>query len=178
MYSPFSSSSSAFRFAVPPPPTHTRFARRAEAVDHLRTHVYESRVHAARQLELKHPRSVHDFIFARGDLVLMRNKSVESALNRQVRLRYLGPYVVLAHNRGSAYIVCELDGVLLDRPIAAFRLVPYLAPRRIDLAWLDDDAYILVSTARLREMEAPHSQGDDDDARIGDEDLERDAPVR
>ncbi|OJT06660.1 Transposon Tf2-1 polyprotein [Trametes pubescens] len=154
-------------------------ARRAEDVDRLHTRVYNARVHAAHQLELKHPRSIRDFNFARGDLVLMRNKAIESALNRKMRPRYLGPYVILARNCSTAYIVCELNGAVLDRPIAAFRLVPYLARRTIDLAWLDDNTYLDISTARLREMEASHSQGDDEgEGTLDDEDFEQDAPER
>ncbi len=34
---------------------------------------------------------------------------------------------------GGAYILCELDGSILDHPTATFRLIPYLARVAIDL---------------------------------------------
>ncbi|KAL1944872.1 hypothetical protein VTO73DRAFT_2492 [Trametes versicolor] len=141
-------------------------ARRADDLEQLRSRVYKARVCAARQLELDHPGSIRNFDFARGDLVLLRNTAIEKALNRKMRPRYLGPYVVLARNRGGTYVICEVDGAVLDRPVAAFRLVPYLARRSIDLAWLDDDTYLDISTARLRELE----QADTRDETLEDDD--------
>jgi hypothetical protein len=125
--------------------------------------VYQARLEAARLLERDHPSKIRDYNFARGTLVLMRNTAIEASLNRKMRPRYLGPYVVLSRNRGGAYILCEVDGAVLDRPVAAFRLVPYLARRSIDLKWLDDPRYLDVSTARIRELEASTSSGDDDE---------------
>ena len=55
------------------------------------------------------------------------------------------------------------NGAVLDRPIAAFRLLTYLARETIDLPWLDAEEYLDISTARLREMEASTSLGDDDE---------------
>ncbi len=59
--------------------------------------------------------------------------------------------MVVARNKGGAYIVCKLDGTVYDRPVAAFRLIPYLAHRDViqfDLGELD------VTLERLREMRA------------------------
>ena len=94
----------------------------------------------------------------------MHNTRIEKSLNRKMRPRYLGPYVVLSRNRGGAYIICDLDGSVFDRPVAAFRLLPYLARSSISIPWLTDNSDIFdITTARLREMEASTSQGDDDD---------------
>ncbi|EPS93810.1 hypothetical protein FOMPIDRAFT_1080940, partial [Fomitopsis schrenkii] len=86
------------------------------------------------------------------------NTAIEKALNRKMRARYLGPMVVISRNRGGAYLIAELDGTLLDRPIAAFRVIPYLPRRSIhfDLSNVD------VTLERLREMEQSDSWGDDD----------------
>ncbi len=137
-------------------------ARRQEDLAVLHSKVYHARLDAARKLKQEHAATIREFDFQRGELVLMRNTAIEKALNRKMRPRYLGPYVVLSCNCGGAYILCELDGSVLDRPIAAFRLLPYLARDRIDLPWLDDAEHFDISTARLREMEASISQGDDD----------------
>jgi hypothetical protein len=75
---------------------------------------------------------------------------------------------VIRRNRGSAYIICELDGSVLDRPLAAFRLVPYFARSRIALPQSALDA----DEARLKKMEESHSKGDDDESDDEDEELQ------
>ena len=56
----------------------------------------------------------------------MRNTAIEKSLNKKMKARYLGPYVVVSRNKGGAYIIAELNGAVFDRPVAAFRLLPYL----------------------------------------------------
>ena len=77
-------------------------------------------IQAAIRFEQEHSATVRDFNFSRGDLVLVRNTAIEKALNRKMRARYLGPLVVVSRNKGGAYIICELNGSVFDRPIAAF----------------------------------------------------------
>ncbi|RPD58696.1 hypothetical protein L227DRAFT_612784 [Lentinus tigrinus ALCF2SS1-6] len=101
--------------------------KRPEQIALLRSTVFQERVEAARRVEQERKATICDFDFGRGRLVLMRNTAIEKSLNRKMRPRYLGPYVVLRRNRGGAYVLAELDGAVFDRPVAAFRLVPYLA---------------------------------------------------
>ncbi|OJT03926.1 hypothetical protein TRAPUB_5379 [Trametes pubescens] len=173
-------------YLAPPPdamPTTTdligartrALARRQEDIQRIHSRVYQARIDAARQLELDHPTKIRDFNFKRGALVLMRNTAIEASLNRKMRPRYLGPYVVLSRNRGGAYLLCEVDGSVLDRPVAAFRLLPYLARRAIDLSWLDDPRYLDISTERIREMEASLDAADDEPQAL--DDAHRDSPL-
>ena len=67
-----------------------------------------------------------------------------------MRPRYLGPLIVISRNRGGAYILAELDGTLFDRPIAAFRVIPYFARTKIDLPPLEE--LLDVSNERLQEL--------------------------
>ncbi len=101
------------------------------------------------KFEKDHKYSIRDFNFQKGDLVLMCNTQIEKALNRKMRARYLGPLVILGGNKGGAYLLCELDGSTFARPVAAFRLLPYFARKKIDVpdinviidvppAWIDD----------------------------------------
>jgi hypothetical protein len=68
-----------------------------------------------------------------------------------MRPRYLGPLIVLSRNKGGAYNVAELDGSVLDRPIAAFRVIPYFACTKIDLPLLDK--LLDISKQQLQELQ-------------------------
>jgi hypothetical protein len=81
---------------------------------------------------------MRSYDFRVGDLVLMRNTTIEKALNRKMRARYLGPLIFISHNRGGACILAELDGSLLYRPIAAFRVIPYFAREHINIPPLEE----------------------------------------
>ena len=97
---------------------------------------------------------MRDFNFGRGDLVLVRPQSCG-----KMQARYLGPLVVVSRNKG-AYIICELNGSVFDRPVAAFWVVPYFARKSITLPDLAD--FLDISANRLRDMEDSMSLGDDD----------------
>ncbi|KDR69124.1 hypothetical protein GALMADRAFT_77818 [Galerina marginata CBS 339.88] len=126
--------------------------KRQQHLSDLRDKVYEARIKAAIRFEKEHANTIRDYEFSPGDLVLIRNTAIEKALNRKMRARYLGPLIFISRNRGGAYILAELDGSLLHRPIAAFRVIPYFARKSIPIPPLDD--LLDVSTDRLRELEA------------------------
>ena len=87
----------------------------------------------------------------------MHNTQIEKSLNRKMRPRYLGPLIVIARNHGGAYILCELDGSVLHRPVAAFRLLPYLARKSILLS----PDFLDIDENRLEELRTT-SEIDDD----------------
>jgi len=66
-----------------------------------------------------------------------------------MRPRYLGPLIVVSRNYGGAYILSELDGSVLHRPIAAFRVIPYLARKSIPIP----EQFIDIPESRLKELE-------------------------
>ena len=68
-----------------------------------------------------------------------------------MRPRYLGPLIVISRNRGGAYIVAELEGSVFDRPVAAFRVIPYFARDTIPLPPLEE--LVDISQRRLIELE-------------------------
>jgi Integrase zinc binding domain/RNase H-like domain found in reverse transcriptase len=147
-----------------PPPTSTMtttdlIAVRAIALQKRHSHlsalhsrVMSARLQAAVRFERDHIATIRDFDFQRGDLVLVRNTAIEKSLNRKMRPRYIGPLVVISRNKGGAYIICELNGSVFDRPIAAFRVIPYFARKSITLPDLDD--FLDIPTDRLGDMEA------------------------
>ena len=77
-----------------------------------------------------------------------------------MRPRYLGPLIVISRNKGGAYIIAELDGAVFDRPIAAFRVIPYFARAKLALPPLDE--LLDISRQRLRELEDSRETDPDD----------------
>jgi hypothetical protein len=124
--------------------------KRSEDLHRLHSAVYKARCKAARRFEKVHSRTIHDFDFHRGDLVLVRNSQIEKSLNRKMRPRYEGPFIIVSRNYGGAYIIAELDGSLFHRPITAFRIVPYLPRKSITIP----DDFGDVDTSRIRELES------------------------
>jgi hypothetical protein len=149
-------------YLVPPPDsvlsTTELIARRAITLQkrrpqlaQLHDKVHSARLKAAVRFEQEHSHTIKDYDFKLGDLVLVRNTAIEKALNRKMRARYLGPLIIISRNRGGAYIISELDGSVFDRPVAAFRVLPYFARTKIDLPPLEE--LLDISRARLTEME-------------------------
>ena len=68
--------------------------------------------------------------------------------------------IVVSRNKGGAYIICDLNGTLSHTPIAAFRVVPYLVRRNIDIS--DLKQHIDVSIGQLRELERSTTADPDD----------------
>ena len=128
----------------------------------LHSKVYNARLKEAVQFKKEHSHTIRDYDFKLGDLVLIRNTAIENSLNRKMRSRYLGPLIVISRNQGGAYIVTELDGAVFDRPIAAFRVIPYFARTKLELPPLDK--LIDISRNHLAEMEASNQADPDNDA--------------
>jgi hypothetical protein len=134
--------------------------KRQEDLTRIRDRVYRARNKAAVRFEKEHRATIRNYDFKKGDLVLMRNTAIEKALNRKMLPRYNGPMIVVSCNRGGAYILCELDGTLYHAPVAAFRVVPYLARKNIEIPNLEQ--HIDVDVSRLRELERTSVKDPDD----------------
>jgi hypothetical protein len=94
--------------------------KRSQDLANLYSNVYTAHLEAVKRFELAHQHTMRDYNFERGDLVLLRNTQIKKALNRKMRPQYLSPLIVIAHNYGGVYILCELDGTVFHRPIAVF----------------------------------------------------------
>ena len=64
--------------------------------------------------------------YSKGELVLIYNKALDNQMSGKGLLRWRGPYVIVARRPSGAYIVQELDGVVLKQPIAWKRLKSYV----------------------------------------------------
>jgi len=149
-------------YLLPPPDgilsTTDLIVRRAIALQKRRPQlaelhgkVYAARVKAARIFEKEHANTIREYNFKLGDLVLIRNTAIEKALNKKMKWRFLGPCIMISKSKGGAFIIAELNGAVFDRPIAAFRVVPYHARETIDIPSLP--SLIDISLTRLKEME-------------------------
>jgi len=125
--------------------------KRSDDLARIYSKVFMARKEAATRFEQEHQATIRDYDFKKGRLVLLRNSAIETALNTKMQPRYTGPLVVVSRNKGGAYILCELDGSVLHRPVAAFRVIPYLARKKIilpnDILDIDDERLrVLKST--------------------------------
>jgi transposase InsO family protein len=93
----------------------------------------KSRFQSKEQFEKHFQHRLHDFDFKPGSLVLVRNSRVEAELDRKVKPRYLGPFIVIRRNKRGSYTLAELDGSISKRSYAAFRLIPYYRRRDISI---------------------------------------------
>ena len=174
-------------YLLPPPDaplsSTNLIAQRAVALQKRRSHlaalasdVYAARIKAAIRFEQEHAATIIKYDFKLGDLVLIRNTAIEKSLNRKMRARYLGPLIVISQNKGGAYIVSELNGSVFNRPIAAFRVIPYFAHQHIDIPPLNK--LINISTRQLRELKdsTTANPNDDSDDLANEEDSPPDSP--
>ena len=110
--------------------------RREEDIQKALSILQAARISSKIQFEKKfHTRLIRE-AYQPGTLVLLRNSTIEKELNRKTKPRYLGPYKVLRYTKGGSYILGELDGTILARAVAAFRLIPYIT--RLDLTKLTE----------------------------------------
>ncbi|KZS99611.1 uncharacterized protein LAESUDRAFT_773068 [Laetiporus sulphureus 93-53] len=72
--------------------------------------------------------------------------------------RYIGPYVVLFRNQRGVYVLSELDEAVLDRPIAAFKVVPFTTRKKITISKEMLDA----SESRLKEISQAEDEGEEE----------------
>jgi hypothetical protein len=129
-------------------------------INTLYSKIYQARLKAARRFEQQHLRTLKDFDFQCGSLVLMHNIQIEKSLNKKMHAQYIGPLIVVSRNYGSAYILLELDGTVLHRPIAAFHLLLYFPRKSIPLP----PDFIDIDDTRLQEMEhSLDADGDEED---------------
>ena len=135
-------------------------AKHRDFVEDVRRKVHKDKIARVAQYEKNHKATIKDFDFKPGDLVLMRNTAIESSLDKKMKPRYLGPLVVIARNKGGAYIVAEMDGSVHQSSVAAFRLVPYHARKQIKLP-SNVHKVIDMGASGLKEMIEETDPGDE-----------------
>ena len=82
-----------------------------------------------------------------------------------MRAHYLGPLIVLARNKGGAYIVAELDSSVFDRPATVFCVIPYFACTHINLPPLNE--LLDISSHCLQELKDSEVSNPNEEAGDG-----------
>ena len=100
--------------------------------------------------------------FKLGDLILIRNTAIKKSLNHKMHVRYLSPLIIISQNKGGGYIISELDSLVFDCPIAAFRVIPYFAHQSINIPPLNE--LIDISAHRLCGLKSSTTANPDDNS--------------
>ncbi|KAG6874439.1 hypothetical protein C0992_011455 [Termitomyces sp. T32_za158] len=108
----------------------------------MRERVGKDKLNWAIKFAKEHENTIKDYNFKPRDLVLVRNTAVEKLLSSKMTARYLGPMVVVARTQGGSYVLAELDGTVWHERVAAFRVIPYKARKKLVLSttleeWID-----------------------------------------
>ena len=115
------------------------------------SNIYSAHIKATIHFEQEHTSTITNHNFKLGDLVLIQNTTIEKSLNCKMCTRYIGPLIVISWNRGSAYIISELNSSVFDCPIATFRVIPYFTQQCINILPLDE--LIDITSHQLCELE-------------------------
>ena len=84
--------------------------KRKEDLAMAATQVIASSFCSAEVFVRAHKRTIKDYDFKQGDLVLVCNTQVEKEMYRKRKDRYLGPMVVVSRHQSGLYTLAKLDG--------------------------------------------------------------------
>jgi hypothetical protein len=108
--------------------------RRDEDIRNAIETLYKSRLRSKERFDERYKNTILTKLPSAGDLVLVRNSSIEKRLDRKTKPRYLGPFEVVRRTERGNYVLKDLNGVVSPRAIGGRRIYPYIA--RDDLVQL------------------------------------------
>jgi len=107
-------------------------AKHVAYVEEMREKVTKEKIRRTLQLKRDLQHKIEEFDLGLESLVLVKNLAIEMLADRKMKLRYLGPIVVMRKLQGDTYILAELDGSVWQNKVAAFRVLPYLSRKKLD----------------------------------------------
>jgi hypothetical protein len=153
-----------------------QLSKKPEDIKRAARMLKKHRLGSKRQFEQRFAKLLTQESYKIGELVLMRNSIIENHLDKKAQARYLGPFVVRRRTSAGNYILQELDGTYLHKPIAAFRIAPYIARNRELLARLahyNPDVTEALVEELLQQHRDEHGEEADDDIEMADADPRR-----
>src|SRR6202045_192860 len=128
--------------------------------------VLAARKQSVKQFIDAHRKSIIDYDFQPGSLVLIRNSAIEMELNRKTKPRFFGPMIVVRRTQYGAYILSELDGAVSKIHYAAFRIIPYYPRSQTSIpvtSIIDQTTEINEDISPNQVIEASHISTDTED---------------
>ena len=65
----------------------------------LHSKVHSARIVAAICFEKKHFQMIENYAFEQGDLVLVHNMKIEKSLDKKMKLKYVGPLIMVSRTK-------------------------------------------------------------------------------
>ncbi|KAJ7134184.1 hypothetical protein C8R44DRAFT_610418, partial [Mycena epipterygia] len=100
----------------------------------------------------KYKHIIKNYEFKPGDIVIVRNTVDEESLSGRNRDCWWGPLMVVRRTRGGTYIMCKFNGVVWQKKIGKFRVIPYQQRQKLTIR-LHIEELIDVSKETLDKME-------------------------
>ena len=141
--------------------------RRESDLEAIHGNVLRSRLTSVRHFEKRYEKTIRNYKFKSGNLVLVWNSKIEEELDRKTKPRYFGPMVVIERTRNGAYRLAELDGAVSKLPYATFRIVPYYTRSRTSIP-VTKDHDDLVDTTEKEAADSAEDLTDEEDSLTGD----------
>jgi hypothetical protein len=99
--------------------------KRAEDLEAIRERVVAARFTSICEFKRCFRVNIKSHDFQPGTYVLVHNSKVEYELSKKMKLRYLGPMVVVRCMKGGSYMLAKLDSTISKLRFAAFHVIPY-----------------------------------------------------
>jgi hypothetical protein len=102
--------------------------RLPQDIEKAKQTLQKARIRSKKAFESKYARRMIKSDYEPGTLVLLRNVPLENTMSskRKTSRRYMGPYQVDRKTQGGSYVLKEMNGNTLRHTVAAFRLIPYI----------------------------------------------------